>query len=716
MATLKVVTGALTGFDGTQKKTGTVLVKPSQACTIPGTQELLPAVITATVSAVDGTWTVSLYSNADLTPTGTYYTVVEMSPDGGYQSMTIQVPQTAGPFVASSIMTSTPTVGASPNHVSTLTVDALTATEVVYADTAGLVATDASFTFNKVTKLLSATAATLTGALTAASAAITGAITAASATLTGAVTAGSARFALYPLIDPTHPNYGMDSSLADNGPALQLALNKVLSLGRGTIAFPAGLSAGSVFKYTTPVTYNGSFLSMRSLGALVTLDYQGAAGTVGITLGDPSWDTLGANAGGVTQQSVELRNLNLENSTLTAKSVLTCFRIQDLTLDHVTVNGATAANSKAVRLLGCDFRIDLNNVSIGSNPSEIPYIGLSIESGSNQVRLGNTGVIQGTFAAVVYYNSVGLFVKEGTYQVHPAVGGTAYIFLFRSDQAIPTWLTWLPGNAGGRIRLRDVICEPVQVVNSVIYDVYVGYGAPASGSTVVIDCEIENLITLAQAASGAVNDLVTLDYCDQAVVEKVRFDGNVRSIVHLTANALRPTVYLPQDNTGFDQGTVTNTILDDGCLYPTKIVKVGTQLQVQSPELLTAPHMTSPVVDSGGATITAGNLLMVAGDVDLQSATAAVRNTVGSLILDATAGNTIVASVGGVTSYRVVGASFRPRAQIFPSDEALAEQSTGGVLHSAGVPSNANGINNDWCISDNGHLYFKAAGAWVQKI
>jgi hypothetical protein len=35
---------------------------------------------------------------------------------------------------------------------------------------------------------------------------------------------------------------------------------------------------------------------------------------------------------------------------------------------------------------------------------------------------------------------------------------------------------------------------------------------------------------------------------------------------------------------------------------------------------------------------------------------------------------------------------------------------------STGIPSNTMGVNNDWCISDNGHIYFKSAGAWAQKI
>src|SRR5204863_3202996 len=51
--------------------------------------------------------------------------------------------------------------------------------------------------------------------------------------------------------------------------------------------------------------------------------------------------------------------------------------------------------------------------------------------------------------------------------------------------------------------------------------------------------------------------------------------------------------------------------------------------------------------------------------------------------------------------------------QMYPGGEAGTLQTTGGFLHSTGVPSNANGNNNDWAISDGGKLYFKTGGAWA---
>lgn len=49
---------------------------------------------------------------------------------------------------------------------------------------------------------------------------------------------------------------------------------------------------------------------------------------------------------------------------------------------------------------------------------------------------------------------------------------------------------------------------------------------------------------------------------------------------------------------------------------------------------------------------------------------------------------------------------------LYPGDESYNFQASGGLLHSAGVPNNANGNNNDWCISNNGQLYFKSGGVW----
>jgi hypothetical protein len=52
--------------------------------------------------------------------------------------------------------------------------------------------------------------------------------------------------------------------------------------------------------------------------------------------------------------------------------------------------------------------------------------------------------------------------------------------------------------------------------------------------------------------------------------------------------------------------------------------------------------------------------------------------------------------------------------QLYPGAEASGLQTTGGILHATGVPSNANGNNNDWCISDNGKIYFRTGGVWVE--
>jgi hypothetical protein len=118
LATLKTVSGKLTDAGGNPRGGASIRATLSQACVIPGTSEIA-AVGISTQTAADGTWSLSLYSNNDLTPNGTFYTIYEE----GNAPFTIQVPQTAGPFPVSSIMTATPSASPTPNHVSTLTVD-----------------------------------------------------------------------------------------------------------------------------------------------------------------------------------------------------------------------------------------------------------------------------------------------------------------------------------------------------------------------------------------------------------------------------------------------------------------------------------------------------------------------------------------------------------------------------------------------------------------
>jgi hypothetical protein len=117
---LKTVTGKLT--NASTGAGGVVFITLSQPAVITGTQEIIPSTIPVVVDPTLGTYSVQLQANNDLTPNGTYYTVEEIF-GGSTYSFTIQVPTTAGPFVITNLLTSPPTIGASPNHVSTLTVD-----------------------------------------------------------------------------------------------------------------------------------------------------------------------------------------------------------------------------------------------------------------------------------------------------------------------------------------------------------------------------------------------------------------------------------------------------------------------------------------------------------------------------------------------------------------------------------------------------------------
>jgi len=91
--------------------------------------------------------------------------------------------------------------------------------------------------------------------------------------------------------------------------------------------------------------------------------------------------------------------------------------------------------------------------------------------------------------------------------------------------------------------------------------------------------------------------------------------------------------------------------------------------------------------------------------------------TPGNILYNSSSGNGHYFQVGG-TTLGSVDANGRINAtnQIYPGSEGSGYQTSGGVIHAVGVPNDANGNNNDWCISDNGHMYFKAGGTWTQKI
>lgn len=53
-------------------------------------------------------------------------------------------------------------------------------------------------------------------------------------------------------------------------------------------------------------------------------------------------------------------------------------------------------------------------------------------------------------------------------------------------------------------------------------------------------------------------------------------------------------------------------------------------------------------------------------------------------------------------------------AEIYPGDIGTGTyQTSSGLVHAVGVPSNANGFNNDFCFSDNHHIYVKNTGVWI---
>lgn len=66
-----------------------------------------------------------------------------------------------------------------------------------------------------------------------------------------------------------------------------------------------------------------------------------------------------------------------------------------------------------------------------------------------------------------------------------------------------------------------------------------------------------------------------------------------------------------------------------------------------------------------------------------------------------------------------LGTEFRRK--LWPGDAGNAvdpsnNQLSTGLLGCSGVPLDIRGDDGDWCLSDNGHLYFKTGGAWAQKV
>jgi hypothetical protein len=100
---LKTVNGKVTNVAGGAIVLPTVSINLSQPAVIPGTQEFLNVPILPVVAG-DGSYSVQLQANGDLTPANTYYTITESSGGGSIYTFTVIVPQTAGPFVMSSLV------------------------------------------------------------------------------------------------------------------------------------------------------------------------------------------------------------------------------------------------------------------------------------------------------------------------------------------------------------------------------------------------------------------------------------------------------------------------------------------------------------------------------------------------------------------------------------------------------------------------------------
>lgn len=121
---LKTITGKATKSDGTIVPGGLIRITLSQACIIPGTQEVAPASVDVVPDPVTGAYSIQLQANNDLTPNGTYYSRSLYRGKDLISLATFIVPQTAGPFVMSNLDGPATPVNIPANaHTATLLVD-----------------------------------------------------------------------------------------------------------------------------------------------------------------------------------------------------------------------------------------------------------------------------------------------------------------------------------------------------------------------------------------------------------------------------------------------------------------------------------------------------------------------------------------------------------------------------------------------------------------
>jgi hypothetical protein len=108
---LKTVNGKVTDPSGAAIGGATIIATLSADASIPGVQEMLDRQVVAT-AAPDGTWTMQLQANADLTPGTTFYTFDYIWQLRVLASRTAVVPQSNGPFQLSQIQALPPPVQA----------------------------------------------------------------------------------------------------------------------------------------------------------------------------------------------------------------------------------------------------------------------------------------------------------------------------------------------------------------------------------------------------------------------------------------------------------------------------------------------------------------------------------------------------------------------------------------------------------------------------
>jgi hypothetical protein len=627
---LKTITGKVAGPDGTNKA-ARITATLSQATIITGSQETVPSIVTAT-AASDGTYTMTLQANNDMTPNGTYYQITESSPDGGYYSFSIQVPQTAGPFVMSNLLTGVPVLGASPSHLTTLTVDAA-----------------ATFTAGPVSL---PTGTTVTGTLTGAADIVARSV--------GALTAAPYTVTAEPGSFVPGPDYGINptaSSVTVLGTTYTMGADKTGVADSGTALNNAILAAYRAKSFVNLATGNANFMTNSPLQLYRLTDTVGTAGPSILGAGSGEDDFAGYVAttkitAGPTFPIGEFL-IDYIGSTTTTFSPLSGF-----TIGHLTLNG----NSRAA---GIRLANNMNStlVDLGVLRTATPAPANTTGTPTGAVTLVRTG------SSDYSYNNV----------LDHVIVSTAGKDCFHLDQTNSSSITarQCVGITGGRYSFYcgdDTVLIDCDAQNSTTGSYYI-YGAmllgcheytfPSKGNSIILDNPFAVQSRMAQVIGGSYTGTTTAG--TEAAAAMVHFLwANIRAsfvgVNFLAKNQTSDWVYV-------DAGAVTSSqVIFDACNFNPLTAPITQKFNFNgtnyikfvncpgfNPLTVTTPAVSTPLTNTFGVDIFVSFIANAGGTtftVNGKALGATPANAQSGFIWPA---NTVISYVGAPASWAFLG-------------------------------------------------------------